>query len=178
MSESRTEFVAVVAAAKNGVIGADGGMPWSIPSDLKRYRSLTMGKPMIMGRKTLEAIGKALDGRDSIVLTRENRLAVDGAMLASGPAEAIAKAIECASARRASEIAVVGGAEIYRLLWDHIDRIALTEVDAEPEGDAVFPAIDESEFELLSEEPWIRGERDSAATRFKSYQRRFRFDQD
>ncbi|MER0237724.1 dihydrofolate reductase [Fulvimarina sp. MAC8] len=174
----RTELVAVVAAARNGVIGADGGMPWSIPSDLKRYRQLTMGKPMIMGRKTLESIGKVLDGRDSIVLTREDSLPVEGAIIANGPEDAMAKAIQCAMNRRANEIAIVGGAEIYRLFWDRIDRIALTEVDAEPEGDAVFPPIDDDEFKLLSEEEWMRGDRDSAATRFKSYARRHVVNQD
>ncbi|MEN3792795.1 dihydrofolate reductase [Fulvimarina sp. MAC3] len=167
----RIEFVAVVAAARNGVIGADGGMPWSIPSDLKRYRQLTMGKPMIMGRKTLQSIGRALDGRDSIVLTREQSLPIEGAIIANGPGDAMAKAIQCAMNRRANEIAIVGGAEIYRLFWDDIDRIALTEIDAEPEGDAVFPHIDDDEFKLLSEEDWTRGDRDSAATRFKSYAR-------
>ncbi|MDY8108611.1 dihydrofolate reductase [Fulvimarina sp. 2208YS6-2-32] len=171
-------LIAVVAAAKNAVIGADGVMPWSIPSDLKRYRQLTMGKPMIMGRKTLDSIGRVLDGRDSIVLTRAGPLAIDGAIAAHDPRTALALAADRARARGTEEITLVGGAEIYRLFWDRIDRIALTEIDAEPEGDAFFPPIEEARFECLSVGPWERGEKDSAATRFKCYARRTPSEQD
>ncbi|RFC62616.1 dihydrofolate reductase [Fulvimarina endophytica] len=171
-------IVAVVAAARNRVIGADGGMPWSIPSDLKRYRRLTMGKPMIMGRKTLQSIGKALDGRDTIVLTRSGDVDVEGVLVARDRDESLRIAAACAKERGAGEITVVGGAEIYRLLWSAIDRIEMTEIDAEPGGDTLFPEIDPAAFNLLSEEPWSRGEKDSAATRLKTYAARSVCDQD
>ncbi|MBO0903084.1 dihydrofolate reductase [Jiella sonneratiae] len=164
-------LVAVVAMGQNRVIGREGAMPWQVPSDLKRYRRLTMGKPMIMGRKTLVSIGRVLDGRDSIVLTRGAGLPFEGALAAASKEEALALAEACARSRGSDEIVIAGGEEIYRLFFEDLDRLYVTEVMAMPGGDARFPEIDPAVFEpVLREEPQ-RGERDSAATRFVIYQR-------
>jgi dihydrofolate reductase len=167
-----TRLVAVVAMAANQVIGLDGAMPWSLSTDLRRYRRLTLGKPMIMGRKTLDAIGRVLDGRDSIVLSRAPALPLPGAILAATPEAALAIARERAASRGAEEIVVAGGAEIYALFLPLIDRLYVTHVEAEPDGDARFPAIDPEAWRIVAEEDVAAGERDSAASRFVTYDRR------
>lgn len=164
-------LVAVVAMAENRVIGRDGAMPWSIPSDLKRYRRLTMGKPMIMGRKTLQSIGRVLDGRDTIVLTRGDTVPFEGARLARSPEEALDIARTCAASRGADEIVIAGGGEIYRLFLDRIDTLYVTTVMARPEGDARFPVIDPAIFAESSRDESSHGDRDSAATEFSVYHR-------
>ena len=167
-----TLLVAVVAMAHNGVIGRDGAMPWSLSTDLKRYRRLTMAKPMIMGRKTLVSIGRVLDGRDSVVLTRAEGLPLPGAHLASSPQQALAIAERLAEARGAQEIVVAGGAEIYALFLPQIERLYVTHVACEPEGDARFPAIDEEIWRAVSQEAVPAGEKDSAPSLFVTYERR------
>jgi len=165
-------LVAVVAMAENRVIGSGGEMPWRVPSDLKRYRRLTMGKPMIMGRKTLDSIGRVLDGRDTIVLSRQGKAVFEGAHLAATAAEALAIARACAETRGADEIVIAGGGEIYRLFFDEIETLYVTEVMTSPQGDATFPAIDPAEWDEIRSETLERGERDSAETRFVVYRRR------
>ncbi|WP_244492308.1 dihydrofolate reductase [Aureimonas sp. AU12] len=161
----------MVAAARNRVIGLDGAMPWHLPSDLKRYRQLTMGRPMIMGRKTLEAIGRVLDGRDTIVLTRAASLPFDGAILAGSVEEALQLAAEAAKARGSNEIVIAGGAEIYRQFLAVTDRIAMTVVEAEPLGDTLFPEIAGSGFSCVSSAPVPKGPSDSADCRFEMWER-------
>ena len=121
-----------LARATNGVIGRDGQLPWRLPADLKRFKALTMGKPMIMGRKTFESFPSPLPGRRHIVLTRGDWTA-DGAEVAHSLDDALAMA--------GGDVAVIGGAEIFALLLDRAERIELTEVHAEPEGDVVVPAF-------------------------------------
>jgi len=121
-----------LARADNGVIGVDGQLPWRLPADLRRFKAQTMGKPMIMGRKTFDSFPAPLPGRRHIVLTRDTRWHAEGAEVAHSPAEALALAGD-------GEIAVIGGAEIFALFT--ADRIELTEVHASPEGDAVVPAF-------------------------------------
>ena len=121
-----------LARASNGVIGRDGQLPWRLPADLKRFKALTMGKPMVMGRKTFESFPSPLPGRRHIVLTRGHWHA-DGAEVAHSIDEALAMA--------GDDVAVIGGAQIYAQLLPHADRIELTEVHAEPEGDVVVPAF-------------------------------------
>ncbi|MBO0661731.1 dihydrofolate reductase [Jiella sp. MQZ9-1] len=157
--------------AENHVIGREGDMPWSVPSDLKRYRRLTMDKPMIMGRKTLESIGRLLDGRDTIVLSRDGTVPFEGAYSAKTPDEALQIAADCARSRETDEIVIAGGGEIYRLFMDRIDTLYVTEIAASPDGDAKFPDIDPAVFERVSLEAWAQGERDSAATRFGVWRR-------
>lgn len=133
------EVFLVVAVATNGVIGKDGALPWHLPADLRHFKALTTGKPMIMGRKTFESLPGLLPGRRHIVLTRDTAWAEDGAEVAHSPEEAIALA-------NAPHIAVIGGAEIYRQFLPHADRIEWTEVAAEPDGDTCFPAFDRGEW--------------------------------
>jgi dihydrofolate reductase len=125
-----------LARADNGVIGRDGALPWHLPADMKRFKARTMGKPMIMGRKTFESFPAPLPGRRHIVLTRDPSWRADGAEVAHSPAAALALA-------GAGDIAVIGGAEVYALLLEQADRIELTEVHAAPQGDVVVPAFTE-----------------------------------
>lgn len=120
-----------LARARNGVIGRDGQLPWRLPADLKRFKAETMGRPMIMGRKTFESFPAPLPGRRHIVLTRDRDWSAPGAEVAHSVEEALALA--------GDDAAVIGGAEIFALFLDRADRVELTEVDAEPEGDAVVP---------------------------------------
>lgn len=131
---SRPHITLVVARAANGVIGRDGTMPWHIPADLKRFKALTTGAPMIMGRKTFESLPGLLPGRRHIVLTRDAGWSAPGAEPVADVAAALALA---ASAR----VSVVGGAEIYRLFLPLADRIELTEVHQAPDGDTTLPAF-------------------------------------
>jgi len=133
------EVFLVVAVAANGVIGREGALPWHLPADLRHFKALTIGKPMIMGRKTFESLPGLLPGRRHIVLTRDPAWAEEGAEVARSPEEAIALA-------NAPHIAVIGGAEIYRAFLPHADRIEWTEVAAEPEGDTRFPHFDRAEW--------------------------------
>lgn len=130
-----TQITFFVARADNGVIGVDGKLPWHLPEDLKRFKALTMGKPMIMGRKTFESLPGRLPGRRHIVLTRDPVWAADGAEVAHDVAGALALAGD------AEEVAVIGGAEIFALFMDRADRIELTEVHRTMEGDAVMPPL-------------------------------------
>ncbi|WP_428968953.1 dihydrofolate reductase [Sphingomonas sp. Xoc002] len=124
----------VLARARNGVIGRDGGLPWHLPADLKRFKALTMGKPMIMGRKTFNSFPAPLPGRRHIVLTRDRAWSAPGAEVAHDVAGALALAGE-------GPVAVIGGAEIFDLFRDIADRVELTEVNIDAEGDVVVAAF-------------------------------------
>ena len=130
----------IVAMARNGVIGRDNAMPWHLPDDLKHFKALTMGKPMLMGRKTFAAIGKPLPGRTSLVLTRDPVWRAEGVIAVRSLDEAFEKAGDV------PELCVVGGAEIYRLTLPHTQRIHLTRIHADIQGDTVFPALDPSQW--------------------------------
>ncbi len=132
----------IVAVAENGVIGRDGKMPWRIPSEMKHFRRITMGKPLIMGRKTFASLEKPLEGRDDIVLTRNRDHAPKGTIAVESVEQALKVASDCALARSADEIMVIGGAEIYALLLPHAQRLYLTRIHADLEGDIYFPEID------------------------------------
>ncbi|MEI9995516.1 MAG: dihydrofolate reductase [Rhizomicrobium sp.] len=134
-------IVLVLAMADNGVIGADGGIPWRIPEDLKRFKALTMGKPIVMGRKTWESFPKRpLPGRTNIVITRDTAYAAGGAVVVHSLDDALVRA----RAEAPAEIAVVGGAEIYRAALPYADRIELTEVHVAAEGETRLPPFDAS----------------------------------
>jgi dihydrofolate reductase len=132
----------VVAVAENGVIGRDGKLPWRLPADLKWFRKVTLGKPVIMGRKTYESIGKPLDGRDTIVVTRRRNFAAAGVRVANSVEEAIALGRELADQRGVSEVMIIGGADIFRATLAHADRIYLTLVHGTPAGDTWFDIPD------------------------------------
>ncbi len=144
------DLVLVVARAKNGVIGKDGALPWHLPDDLKRFKRMTVGKPVIMGRKTFESIGKPLPGRQNIVLTRGDWRA-DGVTVVANLAEAVAAAGLDPRAR-AEGIFVIGGAQIYAEALPCATRIELTEVAAEPEGDTILPAFDPARWREVARE--------------------------
>ncbi len=156
-------IVLVVAVSKNGVIGRDGGLPWTLSSDLKLFRQLTLGKPVIMGRKTWESIGRPLDKRLNIVVTRGAPIAAPEVRTAASLDDALAVARARAEADGVDEIAVIGGGEIYRQALPKADRIYLTEVDIEAEGDTIFPPLDPVTWQETSRQPYPQGPKDSAA---------------
>ncbi len=156
------ELVAVAAVARNGVIGADNGLPWRVSSDLKHFKALTMGKPLILGRRTFESLQRPLPGREIIVVTRDPRFSPAGVRIAHSPLEALAVARRLARALAVDEIVVGGGAEIFRALMDETQRIELTEIALEPKGDAFFPRLDMAQWRETRRETPPRGERDEA----------------
>lgn len=120
-----------LARASNGVIGRDGGLPWHLPADLKRFKAQTIGRAMIMGRKTFESFPAPLPGRRHLVLTRDRNWSAEGAEVVHGRAEALAAAGE--------DVAVIGGADVFALFLDLADRVELTEIHASPDGDTIVP---------------------------------------
>ena len=172
----------IAAVSKNGVIGLDGDMPWRLSSDLKRFKALTMGAPIVMGRKTFESIGRPLPGRLNIVVTRNYDWAADGVMrvgsldaaleLATAHLESAEPDPNDPEARLADEIFVIGGGEIYAQALAIADLLYVTHVEAEVEGDTHFPAIDPAVWEIVEEEACPAGERDTHAVRFVTYERR------
>ncbi len=142
----------VVARADNGVIGNKGKLPWRLRSDLHHFRSVTMGKPMIMGRKTFESLPRLLDGRKHIVLTQDPTWRADGAVVVHDMDEALAAAGDV------PEITVIGGAEIYKLFLDRADKVWLTRVHAHPEGDTRLPAFAEEQWVTVTSQPGLARE--------------------
>lgn len=136
----------IVAMARNRVIGRDNTMPWHLPAELKYFKRVTMGKPIIMGRKTFESIGRPLPGRLNIVVTRDRDYALAGVTVAHGLQEAVAAAGD------AEEVVIIGGAELYRKALPTADRLYLTEVETEPQGDTWFPTIREDDWREVSRE--------------------------
>jgi len=156
----------VVAVSKNGVIGREGGLPWHISSDLKRFKEITMGKPVVMGRKTWDSLPrKPLPGRRNIVITRQPGFSAEGAEVVASPEEALAL---CADA---PEVAVIGGGEVYRLFWPHVDRLYLTEVDLAVDGDTHFPPLSPVEWREVAREVHPKGEKDSAGFTLRTLDR-------
>jgi dihydrofolate reductase len=161
----------VVAAARNGVIGSGGSMPWRMPSSLRRFRQLTLGRPMIMGRKTYEAIGRPLDGRDTIVVTRNPGFRVAGVHVAGSLAEAFALALPLARARAVTEIIIAGGGEIYRAALPFACRVHLDLIDAAPAGDTTFPPLDPAAWREASRAPIAPSKGDEHAATAVLYER-------
>jgi dihydrofolate reductase len=166
------KLVAVVARAQNGVIGVGNGLPWRLSSDLKRYKARTWGRPMIMGRRTWESIGRPLPGRESVVMTRRPDFEAPGAHVATSLDESVEIARRLAREMGSNEIIVAGGEEIYWALLDRTDMIELTEVALDLPGDAHFPAIDPEEWEEIARETPPRGDRDEADFAFVTLRRR------
>lgn len=137
------EIVLVLARAANGVIGRDGGMPWHIPADLRHFKQITKGRPMIMGRKTFDSLPGLLDGRRHIVLTRDADWEEDGAEVVHSVEEALKVA-------NGPHVCVIGGAEIYALFLPLADRIELTEIATTPEGDTSIPALDKADWQEVA----------------------------
>ncbi|HEV2566412.1 MAG TPA: dihydrofolate reductase [Microvirga sp.] len=165
-------LILVVAVAENGVIGRDNQLLWRIKTDLGRFRRLTMGKPMIMGRKTFQSIGKPLPGRETIVLTRDADFSANGVHVVHTWDEAVAKGAELAAELGADSVAVAGGAEIYALALPQVQSIFLTKVHVAPEGDAVFPDFDRSRFSETKHEDHPKGPDDEHPFTFIDLERR------
>ncbi|MCA1998472.1 MAG: dihydrofolate reductase [Hyphomicrobiales bacterium] len=165
-------IVLVAAVARNGVIGRDNRLLWRLKSDMRHFRALTMGRPVIMGRRTYESIGAPLPGRRIIVVTRDPAWHAEGVAAAPAPEAALALARIVAAETGGAEIIVAGGAEIYAAFLGMADRLEITEVDLAPEGDAVFPAIDTTLWREESRVSGVKTADDEAAFAFVRYARR------
>ncbi|OAP38533.1 diacylglycerol kinase [Sinorhizobium glycinis] len=167
-----SKIVIVVAVATNGVIGREGDLPWRLSTDLKRFKALTIGKPVIMGRKTWASLGRPLPNRPNIVISRDPGFMAAGAEVARSLQEALERARAHAAGLGTDEICIIGGGEIYRQSIDLADVLHVTEVQAEVDGDTRFPPIDPQSFEKVFEEDLPRGEKDSHAMHFVTWRRR------
>ena len=166
----------IVAVAENGVIGATdsnggGGLPWRLSSDLKTFRRRTMGKPVIMGRRTFQTLKKPLDGRHNIVVTRDPFFEAAGVSVVNSFADGLTLARVLARTNGADEVMIIGGEDIYRAALPHADRIYLTRVHAQPEGDRRFPDLDPAEWREASSEPLPKGDRDDHAATLRVLER-------
>jgi dihydrofolate reductase len=166
------DVVLIAAVADNGVIGADGTIPWRLKTDLQRFKALTVGKPVVMGRKTFISLRRPLPGRTNIVMTRDGDFRKAGAVVTTSIAQARAVARGDALRRFVTEIAVIGGEEIYVQWMGQADRLEITEVHLTPVGDTHFPPIDKAVWEEVSRTENPAGPDDCAAFAFVSYVRR------
>ena len=166
------EVVLIVAVAENGVIGAGGSIPWRLKTDQQRLKAITLNKPVVMGRKTFESLRRPLPGRTNIVITRDPSYRAPGAIVTTSFESAHAVALGDALRRSATEIAVIGGAEIYAQWMDVADRLDITEVHARPEGDTRFAAIDATHWEEVERARNPAGPDDSVDFSYVTYRRR------
>jgi dihydrofolate reductase len=166
------EVVLIVAVADNGVIGAGNTIPWRLKTDQQRLKALTINKPVVMGRKTFVSLRRPLPGRTNIVVTRDAGFRAPGAVVTTSFADARAVATGDALRRFATEIAVIGGAEIYAQWMDVADRLELTEVHARPEGDTYFAAIDKAVWQEVARVRHPAGPDDNAAFSYVTYIKR------
>jgi len=169
---ARPEIVLIVAVAENGVIGAAGTIPWRLKSDMQRFKAMTLGKPVVMGRKTFLSLPRPLPGRTNIVVTRDSGYRAAGAVVTTSFDAARAVATGDALRRLATEVAVIGGAEIYAQWMGCADRLEITEVHARPEGDTRFPAIDAADWEEVARVRNKAGPDDAADYSYVTYRRR------
>jgi dihydrofolate reductase len=165
------DFVLVAAVAENGVIGRDGALPWRLPSDLRRFRAITLGHPLVMGRKTYDAIGKPLPGRTNIVTTRDTAFAARGVTSAPSLEAALTVARGDALRRGVRHIMVIGGGELYRQTIGRARRLEITRVHARPAGDSVFPAIDPAQWRETGRCEYPAGPGDDAPFTTVAYER-------
>lgn len=152
----------VLAVTKNGIIGDQNKLPWTLPSDLKRFKATTMGHPVVMGRTTFESIGAPLPGRDNIVLTRSGVIDHPGVHTANSLEEACSLAKRFAGNRNVNEIMIIGGGEIFDQIRGMADKVYLTTVDMEVEGDTTFRALDAANWKEISSEDVKAGPKDTA----------------
>jgi dihydrofolate reductase len=165
------QIILIAAVADNGVIGADGAIPWHLKSDLQRFKAMTIGRPIVMGRKTFLSLRRPLPGRTNIVMTRDRDFRKAGAVVTNSAADALAVATGEALRRFVTEIAVIGGADIYAQWINQADRLEITEVHATPAGDTRFPPIDKTVWQEAARAEHPAGPDDSAAFAFVTYVR-------
>lgn len=168
----RPEIILVVAVAENGVIGQRNGIPWRLRADLQRFKAITIGKPIVMGRKTFDSLRRPLPGRTNIVITRDPDFTASGALVARSLSDALVIAKGDALRRSVAEIAVIGGAEIYTASMPVADRIEVTEVHAAVDGDTVFPPIDPSVWDEIARRRNKAAADDTADYSYVTYRRR------
>ncbi|MDG2244182.1 MAG: dihydrofolate reductase [Rhodospirillaceae bacterium] len=172
MSGSKIMLCLIMARAENGTIGADNALPWHISADLKNFKRLTMGKPVVMGRKTFESIGKPLKGRANIVITRQSDWSASGAIVCHDIKEAVRTAKAQAEKDDVNEVMVIGGAEIYARVINDADRFYLTELHRPYEGDAWFAAPDKTKWGETSRERFGPDEEGGPSYSFVCFDRR------
>jgi dihydrofolate reductase len=169
---ARPQVALIAAVALNGVIGKNEGLPWRLKSDLRYFRQITIGKPVIMGRKTYVSIGKPLAGRTNIVVSRDRDFAAAGILVAPSVETALAAARGDALRRGVDEIAVIGGAEVYRQTMENADRLLITRVQLQPQGDTRFPPVDHAVWKEVSRTERPAGPEDDASCTVHVYERR------
>ena len=155
---SEVKLALIAAMARNRVIGRDNAMPWHLPEDLRYFKATTLGKPIVMGRKTFDSLGRPLPSRTNIVVSRQPDLTLEGAQVFASIDAALSAARQQAQADGVDEVMVIGGDNLYRQTLERADRIYLTRFDSEPEGDAWFPDFDEQAWTLASERAVAAGE--------------------
>ncbi|MCW6506747.1 dihydrofolate reductase [Lichenifustis flavocetrariae] len=165
-------IVLIAAVARNGVIGSSGHMPWRLPGDLQHFRAATLGRPVIMGRRTFASIGHPLPGRSTIVLTQDPGFVPAGAIVASNIGDAVEKADRAADRLGADTLMVAGGGMIYAAFMPLASRLSITEVDIEPDGDAKFPPIHDREWFVAARIAATPHPEDDAAYSFVTWNRR------
>jgi dihydrofolate reductase len=165
-----TPIALIVAVARNGVIGRDNTLPWRLPADLKHFKATTLGKPIVMGRKTFESLGKPLPGRTNIVITRDESFSAEGAVVVHTIEAALQAADAIAVRDGAAEIMVIGGAEIYRQALPLAQVLYYTRVELDVDGDAHFPAIDWAQWQCLEQQRFAAVD-DTPAYELLRYQR-------
>jgi dihydrofolate reductase len=159
----------VVAVADNGVVGRDGAMPWRLPTDLAYFKSLTLGKPLVMGRRTFQSIGRLLPGRHSLVVSRDPDFHPEGAEVYADLDAALDAGRAIARESGVGSCVIAGGGAVYAATIDRADRLFITRVHALPEGDTVFPEVDRRRWRLAASQPMVRGERDGAEATFETW---------
>jgi len=169
---SAPALVLVAAVADNGVIGQGGGLPWRLKSDMRNFRAVTMGKPVVMGRKTFLSIGKPLPGRTNIVVSRNRDFAAPGVVVATSIEAALAAARGDALRRAADAVAVIGGADLYAHTIGYADRLVITHVHLRPDGDTLFPVIDPALWREAQRSEHAPGPDDAAGFTVLVYERR------
>ena len=162
----------IVGVAENGVIGAHGTIPWRIPSDMGFFKRTTMGKPIIMGRKQYESVGRPLPGRVNIVVTRRQGYQPDGVIVISGLEAAIEHGKTIAAADGVDEAMIIGGGEIYAQALDRADRLYVSHIALSPPGDVIFPSIDPNEWVVVDEPMVTPSPKDEATFVVRVYERR------
>ena len=159
----------VVAAGTNNVIGKNGKLPWNLPNDLRYFKNVTWAMPVIMGRKSFESLGKPLAGRKNIIITRQKNYHPEGAVAV----QSLKDALFVANEMDVKEVFVIGGGEIFKMAWEKANRIYLTRVKMEMEGDTYFPAIDPKEWKLISQKDFEADEKNAYAHSFQVWERIF-----
>lgn len=162
----------IAGVAENGVIGSDQTIPWRVPSDMAFFKKTTMGKPIVMGRKQFETVGKPLPGRTNIVITRQRGYQPEGVLVFHDVETALAEAGKIAEADGVDEIMIIGGGELYAQLMARADRLYITHIDLSPSGDVRFPAIAPEQWTVVDLPEMAPSPRDEATYRVKVYERR------